>query len=317
MDVLADVFSSTRVGEAIYGRARLSGRWGMRFDRQDKAGFHLVLEGRCFLRLKGRGPALELGAGDVVVLPRGWMHVVTSAPNAQALPYRETLALHADRPARGPETLLLCGAFAFDTPEPHPLLAALPQVIHVPAGGHGTPGRLKSVMEILGGELAEGAAGADVVAKRLLDVVLVLAVRDWFNTAREALPDGMGALRDGPTSRALAAIHAHPRHPWTVESLAQHVGVSRATLARRFQRLLGEAPLAYVRRWRLTLAALELRRTDASVGELAELAGYESEAAFHRAFTRARGMTPAEYRRRERDRVIPPSLKPAAASGAT
>jgi AraC-like DNA-binding protein len=201
----------------------------------------------------------------------------------------------------------VCGAFAFDTPEPHPLLSALPQVLHAQSQGAGAPARLAAVMGVLEQELSRPAAGSDVVVRRLLDVVLVYAIREWVEGEPGEKGTGwVGALRDGPTARALGALHAEPGRRWTLEGLALRAGVSRATLARNFRRLVGEAPLAYLRRWRMTLAAQALRQRDVAVAELALEAGYDSEAAFHRAFTRARGMTPAEYRKAERQRAGAP-----------
>ena len=135
-------------------------------------------------------------------------------------------------------------------------------------------------------------------------MLFVYALRGWFEDAAREATGWLGALRDAATARALGALHAEPARPWTLASLAGEVGVSRATLARKFRQLVGEAPLAYLRRWRMTLAAQSLRRRDASLAELALEAGYDSEAAFHRAFTRERGTTPAEYRKAERQRAL-------------
>ncbi|MBM4381232.1 MAG: AraC family transcriptional regulator, partial [Deltaproteobacteria bacterium] len=301
LDVLAGVFATTRVGGAIFGAVELSGEWGMTFDRQDKAGFHLVRRGRCWLRLSGSHRPVELAEGDVVVLPRGWRHVLPSGARTPPRPYRETLAQQAGRGGNGPAASLVCGAFAFDTPEPHPLLSALPQVVHAHSRGAGAPASLTAVMGVLEQELSRPAAGSDVVVRRLLDVVLLYAIRGWVEAGSgEEATGWMGALRDGPTARALGALHAEPGRRWTLEGLARRSGVSRATLARSFRARVGEAPLAYLRRWRMTLAAQALRQRDVAVAELALQAGYESEAAFHRAFTRARGVTPAEYRKAAR-----------------
>jgi AraC-like DNA-binding protein len=244
--------------------------------------------------------------GDVVVLPRGWRHVLSSGPRSASRPYRETLAQQGGRGVRGPAASLVCGAFAFDTPEPHPLLSSLPQVIHAQSRGAGASARLGAVMGLLEQELSSPIAGSDVVVRRLLDVLFVYALRGWFEAEQGEANGWMGALRDGPMARALGALHAEPGRRWTLAGLARRAGVSRATLARNFRARVGEAPLAYLRRWRMTLAAQALRQRDVTVAELALQAGYESEAAFHRAFTRARGVTPAVYRMAERERMLAP-----------
>ncbi|MFT3766862.1 MAG: AraC family transcriptional regulator [Minicystis sp.] len=298
MDVLAEVLSATRVGVAIYGRVELRAPWAMRFDRINKAGFHIVQRGSCWLRPAGRASPILLAPGDVVMLPRGWTHTISDRPDADGEPYSTVIADQARRRSPGPpSTTLLCGAYAFDDDAPHPLLGVLPHVLHAPAGDGGSA-RLGAVAQLLAAEIGSSDPGAETVARRLVDVLFVYVVRDWLARQPDRAAGWLGALRDPPTQRALAALHEAPARDWTLPVLARAVGVSRATLARRFSALVGEPPLAYLRRWRMTLAAQALRDRDVSLGELATRVGYASDVAFHKAFTRERGCTPAVYRRR-------------------
>lgn len=300
MDVLAEVLSTTRVGAAIYGRVELCAPFAMRFDRVSKAGFHVVQRGSCWLTPAGRASPIALAPGDVVMLPRGWTHTISDRPGAEGSPYGDVLAEQSRRrPTAPPTAVLICGAYAFDHDDPHPLLAVLPQVMHAPTAGVGATSPLRAVTELLSAEIGSTEPGAETAARRLLDVLFLYVLRDWLSRQPERAAGWLGALRDPATQRALAALHEAPARDWTLPSLARAVGVSRATLARRFTGLVGEPPLAYLRRWRMTLAAQALRERALSLAELAERVGYTSDVAFHKAFTRERGVTPAEYRKRQ------------------
>jgi AraC-like DNA-binding protein len=290
MDVLAEVLATTRVGAAIYGRVELRAPFAMHFDRVDKAGFHLVERGSCVLT-PARGAAIALHQGDVVMLPRGWTHTIADRRATTGIPYSQVLVEQAKRQG-APTAVLICGAYAFDHDQPHPLLAVLPDVMHAVATGS-----LRSVAELLSSEIGSAAPGAESAARRLLDVLFLYVLRDWLGRQPEGAAGWLGALRDPTTERALTALHQAPAREWSLPRLAKAIGVSRATLARRFTKFVGHAPLAYLRQWRMTLAAQALRERNASLAELATLAGYESEAAFHKAFTRERGVTPGAYRR--------------------
>lgn len=301
MDVLAEVLATTRVGAAIYGRVELRAPFAMRFDRAQKAGFHVVERGRCVLALarRGDGPGggarVELGEGDVVMLPRGWTHTLSDRGVATGAPYADVLAAQRGQRGGPPAAVIACGAYAFDHEAPHPLLAALPPCLHVPAAS--APPALRSVVALLSAEIGSDEPGAPTAARRLLDVLFVHVLRAWLARPGATPGAGLGALRDPPTLRALAALHADPARAWSLPRLARAADVSRATLARRFTHHVGEAPLAYLRRWRMTLAAQALRETGLSVPEVAERVGYTSPVAFQKAFTRERQVTPAAYRR--------------------
>lgn len=299
MDVLAEVLSTTRVGATIYGRVTLRAPFAMRFDRRNKAGFHVVQQGSCWLS-PPKGPPLALQQGDVVMLPRGWDHTISDRPRASGVPYAEVVAQQARRSEGPPSAVLLCGAYAFDDDAPHPLLGILPPILHAPGQGVAPSSAVRVVAELLSSEIGSGAPGSETAARRLLDVLFLYALRDWLSKQPEGSAGWLGALADPPTQRALAALHSAPARDWSLEGLARNVGVSRATLARRFSQRVGEPPLSYLRRWRMALAAQALRERDLSLGQLAESVGYTSEVAFHKAFTRDRGVTPAEYRRAHR-----------------
>ncbi|WP_067822528.1 AraC family transcriptional regulator [Actinomadura kijaniata] len=305
MDVLADVLATTGFRGVLLAQLRSGGAgWGCALDRLDTAGFHLIAEGACWLRTDD-APPLQLVSGDVVLLPRGRPHQLAGTPEQQAVPYAELEAAHppgrggvVDLGGDGPTVRVVCGKFAYDGDVAgHPVLSALPEVIHVP--GMSADPELQGVIRLLAAETAGGRPGARAVAARLTEVLFVQVVRAWLELpeAAEGRPSWLTALRDPRIGTALSLMHAEPRRPWTVESLAHTVAMSRPAFARRFKELVGQPPLAYLARLRIDLAARLLRDTDDLVGDIAQAVGYTSEFAFSRAFSREHGIAPGRYRR--------------------
>lgn len=174
----------------------------------------------------------------------------------------------------------------------HRLLDALPVTLRVEAGGTGDP-----VLDHLAAEVALDVPGQQVVLDRLLDWLLVCTLREWFDRPGSEPPAWWSAQRDPVAGDALRALHAEPAAPWTVAALAERIGVSRSTLAKRFTELVGEPPLTYLTRWRMTLAAdLLVDRKTATIAEIARAVGYSDPFGFSAAFKRVRGVNPSEYR---------------------
>ncbi|MFD8300786.1 AraC family transcriptional regulator [Streptomyces sp. NPDC059690] len=296
MDVVSDAISAVRIGQPSSNRLRVGGKWCTRLAPYDGAGFHVVLAGSCWLRPDGDGEPVTLGAGDVVLLPHGAGHVLADSPGdtAAAVPFEEMRRPPHDADGRG-EVELLCGKYRLDSSRVHPLLAELPQVVHLPnrVGAHP---ELRSAVDLLARELDERRPGSCLALPSLLDLLLVYMVRAWMAQARTgAWPT---VLSDPVTTAALRALHTDPAAAWTNDRLAAEAGVSRATLARRFTALVGRPPMAYLTWWRLTLAATRLRATDAPLAAVAREAGYGTPYALSHAFKREFGMTPGTYRSR-------------------
>ena len=196
----------------------------------------------------------------------------------------------------GAATTFVCAGYDYDHDVAQSLLSLLPAVLHVPADPV-AGSQISAVVSLLAGELGTRDAGARTAVARLIDLLLIHAVRAWSASADGEPPSWLRALRDPVVARALAALHARPDEPWTIESLAAEVHLSRATLARRFTELVGEPPLTYLTRWRMDLAARRLKDTTDPVETIARGVGYTSEYAFNRAFSRHRGQPPGRYRR--------------------
>lgn len=304
-DVLSDVLASLGLQSRLFCRFELSVPWALAIPPGDYAHFHYLETGTGWLHLEGTRAPLPLSSGDLVVLPHGRGHRISDGPGRPAVPLRYLLAGQRSdgRCSRlvhgggGPQTRMICGSFSFEVRFGHPLLTLLPPVLRLgPAdAGHGWLG---PTLRFLADEARRQRPGSDLVARRLTDVLLVQVLRAWL--ASEGTPAGhwLAALDDPRIGAALARLHAEPAHPWTVAELAETVGMSRSPFAARFSALVGEPPLAYLARWRASLAARLLRETALPVGEIAARVGYESEASFSKAFKRLTGAPPASYRRR-------------------
>ncbi|MFD9950588.1 AraC family transcriptional regulator [Nonomuraea sp. NPDC059023] len=304
MDVLSDVVSAARTGRPHSGRVTRSAPFALRSAAVPSSGFHIVLQGTCWL-LPPEGEPIALGPGDVAFLPRGSAHGLADDPSTSVSEPPTTLTgvqdgrndeTSADRP---PTVVMLCGAYLLDGSGPHPLLNDLPEVIHLPArvGRHQ---ELRAAVELLGVELdSDDRPGSDTILLTLLDLLLLYILRAWFEEQRVSGHSATGwaaALHDPAVAAALRAIHGDPSRPWTVDELGAQARLSRAAFARRFTHLVGQPPLTYLTWWRMTTAARLLRTSDAPVNTIAQQVGYSSQYSFTHAFKRQYGSPPGSYR---------------------
>ncbi|MEU7011924.1 AraC family transcriptional regulator [Streptomyces sp. NPDC046332] len=303
MDVVSDAIATVRMGQAASDRVRVSGSWCARFAPYDGAGFHVVLEGGCWL-LPDDGSPVSLGVGDAVLLPHGTGHVIADSPADEATVARAMPFEHWTGGPSGPRrpapsapggVELLCGKYLLDHSRVHPLMAELPTVVHLPnrVGNHP---ELRAAIDLLGGELSAGRPGSGIAVPSLVDLLLVYMIRAWV--AQGSGGAWSAVLGDPVTAAALRALHADPAAAWTNDRLAAEAGVSRPTLARRFTSLVGRPPMAYLTWWRLTLAATALRDTQDSLAAIARRVGYGTPYALSHAFSREFGTTPGRYRAR-------------------
>jgi AraC-like DNA-binding protein len=199
----------------------------------------------------------------------------------------------------GDVTRFVCGYLACSHSAYRPLFEALPRVLRVPVGDGAAGALLRDLLGVGVRESSNGGPGAQSMLAKLAEFVFVEALRRYVATLP---PEGRGWLagvRDAHVGRALALLHGDPARAWTVDELAREVALSRSALADRFTGLVGEPPIQYLLRWRLALAAQALRDDDQAIGRIAARSGYESQAAFSRAFRREFGMPPAAWRRAE------------------
>lgn len=304
-DVLTAVLDALRLRSRIFCRSELKAPWGMALKRSDYAHFHVVERGGAWLQIEGSEP-VALAGGDLVVVPHGSGHTLTDSPGTRARPLAE---MAGQRPGEGgcvvmrgggegAETHLVCGSFRFERREAHPLVDLLPPLIHLRPVETPAAEWLEATLRFLAWETREAKPGTETIVSRLTDVILVQVLRAWIESLPEGRGGWMGALRDPRVGAALALVHRSPERDWTNASLAGSVGMSRSRFAARFTALVGEPPLAYVSRWRLETAAGLLQDGSLGLGEIAARVGYESEAAFSKAFRRRFGTPPGAFRRR-------------------
>ncbi|WP_030169388.1 AraC family transcriptional regulator [Spirillospora albida] len=297
MDVLSDVINSISAGRPHCRRVTHRVPFGQWFPAAAGAGFHLVLRGSCVL-VMADGTVSPLHTGDIVLLPAGTAHGLADSPET---PMSRNAPKGEDTSTGdGEVTGLLCGAYLFDQPRPHPLLDDLPDVMRFPAriGRHPS---LNAAVGLLAQEAESPAQGSGAAVPALLDLVLLYLLRAWFDERHEGTARGWAAaLHDPAVTAALDALHGEPARPWTVADLGRRAGLSRAAFARRFTSTVGQPPLTYLTGWRMILAARLLREPGASLRGVAADVGYTSEFTFAHAFKREYGVPPGEYRRAHR-----------------
>jgi AraC-like DNA-binding protein len=199
----------------------------------------------------------------------------------------------------GAKTRIVCGFLACDEVLSNPLLVSLPRIFKVDVRNGSGSAWLESSLRFAAEEAAVSRAGSATVLAKLSELLFVEAVRRCIDTLPENEKNWLAGLRDRFVGRALSLLHSQPAHAWTVDELARKVGLSRSALAQRFSDFLGQPPMQYLARWRLQIAAQQLRDGEKSLADVAEHVGYDSEAAFNRAFKREFGMPPASWRRNE------------------
>ncbi|MFB8140880.1 AraC family transcriptional regulator [Streptomyces parvus] len=300
MDALTGLIDAQLVRGVLGARIAAGDDWGWWSAEQPGAAFHAVTSGTVWIAPEG-SESLQLRAGDVLLLPSGRAHALASDPEALArtMPgHSDGYTLAADgtvRMGRGQaHTHILCAHYTHDPTTSGSFLAALPETVLL--RGQGDGGGLAETIRLVGRELTAPRPGSQVVLARLVDVLLVQALRDWLERDDDGAVSPLHALRDPVVSAVMALIDAEPGRAWTAAELARAAGVSRATLARRFPAALGETPAAYLTRRRLDLSARRLRDSDDSLERIARDVGYTSAYAFSRAFSRARGVPPGRFR---------------------
>jgi AraC-like DNA-binding protein len=245
-----------------------------------------------------------LQPGDLALVPHGEGHLLVSEPGVSGVnlfdaPREfESERYEIIRIDGGlARTTLICGTVRFDHPPAKHLINVLPRVISIEAMGGLQSDWIQSTLRLMAAEARELRPGGETVLTRLADVLVIQAIRSWIEQDPAAQTGWLGALRDQQIGRALTLIHREPERPWTVASLANEVAMSRSAFAARFTDLVGEPPMHYVARWRMSVALDWLKSDGAALGELAFRLGYQSEAAFSRAFKRFIGVSPGTVRR--------------------
>ncbi|MEO1134990.1 MAG: AraC family transcriptional regulator [Pseudomonadota bacterium] len=305
MDVLDDILSSLALKGALYFRTDFSAPWATTVPAlKGAARFHLVVEGRCFVAVAG-GARVELGPGDLILIPAGREHIIAHEETDAAAPLETVLAdagydgegvLVAGSGDQSATTQLICGHFTFRDGADHPLLRALPSQLVFSAADRARAPWLDDILRLLTKRVFDAGPGGNVAVTRLSEAAFVEMLRHGAGAAPE-MGAILAALQDKQIGRSLTLMHARPHEMWTVESLASESGMSRSRYAEKFRTLIGMSPLAYLSEWRLQKALALLDNARCSVQQAAAQTGYQSPAAFTRAFTAKFGAPPTQYRR--------------------
>jgi len=266
--------------------------------------FHYVAEGEVRIQIEGEQHEDLIETGEVVLLPRNDMHLMGSDLSLPAVPGKEVIRPPRDgglfsihHGGTGSCTRMVCGFLGCASTEGNPVISSLPPLLKVKLGKGGAAEWIRSTFQYAAEEVSAGRPGSETVLAKVSELLFVEAVRRYA----EELPDGrtgwFSGLRDPHVARALALLHRDITRRWTVDELGREVGMSRSALADRFIRLIGVPPMHYLAGWRMQVATGKLRDTSDSLAQVAETVGYDSEAAFSRAFKKAFGTAPATWRR--------------------
>jgi len=318
MDVLSEVLKVVKLEGAIYYNGEFSAPWSFRAPPSSVLAphfapggghviiYHLLTEGQGFAGLD-HGTRIPITAGDIVVFPHGDSHVVSNGSHLEPVDQERELhrifaqGLKLARAGGGGEvTKLVCGYMSCDPQLSRVFLAGLPAVFKVNVRD-GAAGRwLESSIRFSVVEADASRAGGEAVMAKLSEVLFVETLRRYISQLPPEQTGWLAGARDPEVGKALALLHRHPARPWTIGDLAHEVGLSRSVLAERFRHYLDEPPMSYLTRWRLQLGAQMLKSSSRSVADIAAEVGYESEAAFNRAFKREYRIPPARFRNESR-----------------
>ncbi|MBQ1035862.1 AraC family transcriptional regulator [Micromonospora sp. C81] len=307
MDAVASLLNGPRAQGAFLLRSVLTPPWSMRIEDQAPLTLVAMVQGHAWV-LADETAAVRLGPGDLAIIrgpdpytvaddpttaPQVIIHPgqLCTTPDGQELPEMMELGVRTWGNSPDGPTMLLTGTYTMRGEVSQRLLSALPPLLVVAGHSWDSP-----LVPLLAAEIVKDDPGQEAVLDRLLDLLLIAALREWFARPAAKAPGWYRAHSDPVVGRALQMLHNNPAQPWTVASLAARTGVSRAALARRFTALVGEPPMSYLTEWRLALAADLLREPGATVGAVARHVGYGSSFALSTAFKRIRGVSPREHR---------------------
>jgi len=318
MDALSELLRAVKLSGAMFFDAECVAPWCVRSppsrsfchlvapQSSHVIEFHLIAEGRAWIRVGQETTALS--AGDIIMIPHGDEHYLGNGVGGATIDGESGMAEFLSGALRcsrlgegdGERTRLICGYLACDAQLLQPVLTGLPHVmrVHIRTDDYGH--LIESMIRQAVQQAASATPGSGVIVSRLAEVLFAETLRRYLLTLPPGRTGWLAGAADGIVGRALERMHQRPSHPWTLDSLAQDVGISRSVLTERFSRYLGQSPMAYLTDWRLQLAADLLRSTSRSVLQIAGEIGYESEAAFNRAFKRRFAVPPAAYRRSAR-----------------
>ncbi len=307
MDALSQILKTIRLQTGLLSRSHFTLPWAVTTRGAPSPIFHALVSGHC-LATRGEDEPIALETADVVVLPHGDPHKMSSDVTTTAVNVGELLSakdaggvpMLSHGGTRGDGAVIICGTFNLEHEAANALIDLMPAVIVLKPRDEARKQWVKSTLDMLDLELAQSRPGAESMISRLTDMLVAQVIREYALTTEVSAKGLLAAAHDEHVGRALVLIHTEPGGSWSAERLASTVGMSRTRFFERFSSLVGESPAKYLARWRASAAADMLRKKDLGTAELASQLGYSSENAFVRVFRRYQGVSPAEFRRRIR-----------------
>jgi AraC-like DNA-binding protein len=317
MDALSDVLRVANLTGGVFLHAEFSAPWciAARVSPEHCAPalgsashlmiFHYVVDGELQIRVQADdGDEVTIGAGELVLLPRNDLHLMGSDLSLPPVAGSEIIQPPKDgglfsirHGGAGGRTRMICGFLGCAGTEGNPVISTLPSLLKLNVEQGGAAEWIRSTFQYAAEEVAAGHPGSETVLAKLSELLFVEAVRRYADTLPQGQTGWLAGLRDPYVARALALLHRDIARRWTVDDLGRDIGLSRSALADRFIGLIGVPPMHYLANWRMQVARQRLRNTSASLAQVAEFVGYDSEAAFSRAFKKAFGTAPATWRR--------------------
>ncbi|WCL50193.1 AraC family transcriptional regulator [Leptospira sp. GIMC2001] len=291
MDLLSEILDTANWKNDLLSRKTLHGNWGLKFPCERSGGFHIITQGFCYVRFNKQ--IIKLEKGDLFFITQGLHHDLVSTPKEKALDINQFHSLREATKLDPNESKMAFISVRYEVPDGprHPFFNALPEYIHVK--GHEVPNHdpIHSTTQLISQEIESGI-GSSLIIQRLTDILLYYAIRRWIETNSSNNPGWIAVFRDEKILSCLETIHKNPLHNWTIESLANTVGMSRASLAARFKQALGETPIDYLAKLRLDRGRYLLENADVTLEDVSRQVGYSSAFAFSKAYKRIYGHSP-------------------------
>ncbi|PHS69271.1 MAG: hypothetical protein COB23_06525 [Methylophaga sp.] len=301
MDVLSAILKLLRLKASVYFHANFCGAWSLHPPESNKATFHIIQRGTCWLHMADDSDPVTLRSGDLIFFPRATKHIITDT--SESPPKSLELGIISDPDSVGPTTKIICGHFEFESNLVNPILTALPDVIHIRSDDPENAVWLDSLIGFIYRETESDSLGSTAVVDKLCDVLFVQIIRSWINK-KETDQGFLAALADPQLYQALQQFHSSPHAAWSVELLAAKAGMSRSAFAKRFQSIMGITPMYYVAHWRMQRAHEMLVTSNKSIAQIAEYFTYQSEASFRKAFKQHMGIPPGAVRKSKEKNML-------------
>jgi AraC-like DNA-binding protein len=299
MDPLSDFLPAMRVQSAVYTRVEATVPWGVEFDAYHHTKFGVILEGECLISVEGSTQSIALSAGSCYLLPRGNPFLLRDLHDTPLVNFEDLLHLLDGRLLRfgggGELMTMMGGRFIFADGRTPPLLSILPTLLHFKVSDAELQA-MQATLQLLAAESQAPGLGSRRMIDRIAEIFFLQTLRAYINADSNHNVAWLGAVSDGQIANALRLLHEHSDQPWSVESLAKQVGMSRSVFAQRFKTVVGEAPMEYLTRCRIHKASRLLQESNMSIAQIANMIGYESDASFNKAFKRRLGVSPGIYR---------------------